>query len=67
MEAVAAAEQIEIGEDEIEAEIGRMAEAYKMEVEKVKEILGESEKENMKDDLAIRKAIDLVTEAAVEK
>ena len=44
-----------------------MAEAYKMEVEKVKEILGESEKENMKDDLAIRKAIDLVTEAAVEK
>lgn len=67
LEAVAAAEQIEIGEDEIEAEIGRMAEAYKMEVEKVKEILGESEKENMKDDLAIRKAIDLVTEAAVEK
>ena len=67
MEAVAAAEQIKIGEDEIEEEIGRMAEAYKMEVEKVKEILGESEKENMKDDLAIRKAIDLVTEAAVEK
>lgn len=67
LEAVAAAEQIEIDEDEIEAEIGRMAEAYKMEVEKVKEILGESEKENMKDDLAIRKAIDLVTEAAVEK
>ncbi len=67
LEAVAAAEQIEIGEDEIEEEIGRMAEAYKMEVEKVKEILGESEKENMKDDLAIRKAIDLVTEAAVEK
>ncbi len=67
LEAVAAAEQIKIGEDEIEEEIGRMAEAYKMEVEKVKEILGESEKENMKDDLAIRKAIDLVTEAAVEK
>ena len=67
LEAVATAEQIEIGEDEIEEEIGRMAEAYKMEVEKVKEILGESEKENMKDDLAIRKAIDLVTEAAVEK
>ncbi len=67
LEAVAAAEQIEIGEEEIEAEISRMAESYKMEVEKVKEILGEGEKENMKEDLAIRKAIDLVTEAAVEK
>ena len=67
LEAVAKAENIEIGEDEIEAEIGRMAEAYKMEVEKLKELINEEEKKNMTEDLAIQKAIDLVVEAAVEK
>lgn len=67
LEAVAKAENIEIGEDEIEAEIGRMAEAYKMEVEKLKELITEEEKTNMKEDLAIQKAVDLVVEAAVEK
>ena len=44
-----------------------MAEQYKMEVEKVKELLGEAETKNIREDLAIQKAIDLVTEAAVEK
>ena len=38
-----------------------------MEVEKLKELLGEADTKNIKDDLAIQKAIDLVTEAAVEK
>jgi trigger factor len=67
LEAVAAAENIEITEEDIEAEIGRMAEAYKMEVDKLKELISDAEKENMKSDLAIQKAVELVTEAAVEK
>lgn len=67
LEAVAAAENIEIDEEAIEAEMGRMAEAYKMELDKVKELISEEEKDNMKADLSIQKAIDLVVDAAVEK
>ena len=67
LEAVAAAEQIEISEEEIEAEIQKMADAYKMELEKVKELLSDSERDNIKEDLAVQKAIEVVTEAAIEK
>ena len=66
-EPVAAAENIEIGDDEIEAEMNRMAESYKMELDKLKELISEEEKKNMRQDLSIQKAIELVTEAAVEK
>ena len=67
LEAVAAAENIEIGDEAIEAEMARMAEAYKMELDKLRELISEEEKKNMREDLSIQKAIELVTEAAVEK
>lgn len=67
LEAVAAAENIEIGDEAIEAEMTRMAEAYKMELDKLRELISEEEKKNMREDLSIQKAIELVTEAAVEK
>lgn len=67
LEAVAAAENIEIGDEAVEAEMSRMAEAYKMELDKLKELISEDEKKNMREDLSIQKAIELVTEAAVEK
>ncbi|MCI8375895.1 MAG: trigger factor [Lachnospiraceae bacterium] len=67
LEAVAAAENIEIGDEEIEAEMTRMAEAYKMELDKLKELISDDEKKNMREDLSIKKAVELVTEAAVEK
>ena len=66
LEAVADAENIEITEEDMEAEMNRMAETYKMEIEKVKELLDDSQKEEIKKDLAIQKAIDLVTEAEAE-
>ena len=44
-----------------------MAEMYKMEVEKVKEILDDNAKETMKKDIAAQKAVDFVADAAVEK
>jgi trigger factor len=66
LEAVAAAENIEVTEEDMDAEIARMAEQYKMEVEKVKELLGDYQKEEIKKDLALQKAIELVTDAAVE-
>ena len=67
LEAVAAAENLVASEEETEAELSKMAEQYKMEVEKLKDLLGEEELKNIKEDLAIQKAVDLVTEAAVEK
>ena len=47
LEAVAAAENIEIGEDAIEEEMSHMAEAYKMELDKLKELISEEEKKNV--------------------
>ncbi len=47
--------------------MNRMAESYKMELDKLKELISEEEKKNMRQDLSIQKAIELVTEAAVEK
>ena len=39
---------------------------YKMEVEKLKELMGDYEKEQMKNDLAIQAAVEMITEAAKE-
>ena len=45
----------------------KMASAYQMEIEKLKEFMGDREKEQLKEDIAVQKAIDFVIEAAVEK
>lgn len=66
LEAVAAAENIEVSEEEMEKELATMAESYRMEVDKLKEIMGESSLEQMKEDLAIQKAADLIVEQSVE-
>ena len=66
LEAVAKAENIEVSEEDLDAEMAKMAEMYKMEVEKVKELIGDYQKDEMKKDLAIQKAVDLVAGAAVE-
>lgn len=67
LEAIAKAEAIEITDAEYEEELNVMAQTYQMEVEKVKELLPEKEVEGIKKDLAVRKAADIVVEAAVEK
>ncbi len=66
LEAVAAAENIEISEERLEEELVKMAEAYKMELDKIKELMGDNEKDQMKKDLAIQEAVNLVTEVAKE-
>lgn len=60
LEAVAKAEAIEVTEEEVTAEIEKMASMYQMEVEKLKELVSDNEKETMKQDLAVQKAVDLV-------
>lgn len=66
LEAVVAAENIETTDEELEAEFSRMAEQYKMELDKVKELIGDYQKDELRKDLAIQKAATLVAEAAVE-
>ncbi|WWR18767.1 trigger factor [Lachnospiraceae bacterium JLR.KK009] len=67
LEAIAKAENIQVSEEDVEKELGNMAGMYGMEVEKLKEIFGDSERENMKKDLAIQKAVDLIVEKAAEE
>lgn len=67
LEAIVAAENIEAADEEVNKEIQNMADAYKMEVEKVKELIGEAEREQMKLDIAVQSAVTLVTDSAVEK
>ncbi len=66
LEAVVKAENIEVSEEEMEKEIGEMAKAYQMETDKLKELISEKEKEQMKMDLAVAKAVDFVAAAAKE-
>ena len=66
LEAVAKAENIEVSDEKVDEEIKKMADAYKMEFDQVKEMMGEYEVAQMRDDLAIQAAVDLVRDAAVE-
>lgn len=64
LEAVAAAENIVADDDDLQKEFARMAEMYQMEAEQVASMIPEKEKENMKKDLAVNKAIDFILENA---
>ena len=64
LEEVAKRENIQISEDEINAEIKKVADNYKMDVEKIKGLFGEHERKQMSDDLAVQKAIDFLVENA---
>ncbi|MCD7751108.1 MAG: trigger factor [Lachnospiraceae bacterium] len=66
LEAVAAAEQIEITEDEYKEELERMSKEYNMEVEAIETALGEGGEKQVKEDLAINKAVQFLVENAVE-
>ena len=66
LEKITEVENIQISDEKLDEEIAQMAEMYKMEVEKLKEVLGDAEKEQMKKDLAVQEAVTLIAEAAVE-
>ncbi len=64
LEAVVAAENIQVSDEAVENEISKMAESYKMEADKIKSIMGEHGISQMKEDLAVQEAVDfLVAEA----
>lgn len=57
LEAIVAAENIEVSEERLDEELQKMADSYKMEVDKLKEYMGENEKKQMKEDIAIQKQL----------
>lgn len=66
-EAIVDAEKIEVSEEELDAEIKKLADQYKIEPEKIKnEYMDEERIKEFKKDIAIQKAITLVTESAKE-
>ena len=66
LEKIAETENIEVSEDEVNEEISKMAEMYKMEADKLKELLGDRELEQRKKDMAVQKAVTLVADEAKE-
>ena len=67
LEAVAKAENIEVSEERLDEEIAKMAENYHMDADKMKEFMGEEEKKQMKEDIAVQEAITFLADNAVEK
>lgn len=66
LEAVAEAEGFVASDEEYEAEIAKLAESYQMEVDKIKEIFGDSQKKDMMKDIVITKAVEFVVDNAKE-
>ena len=67
LEAVVAAENIEASDEEIDKELENMASMYQMEIDKLKELIGDDEKKQIGMDLAVQKAVEFVVKEAVEK
>lgn len=66
LEAIVKEEKIKATAKDIDKEIENMASMYQMEVDKVKEMIGDNEKEQIAQDLAVQKAVDFVVKNAVE-
>ena len=66
LEKIAETENTQPSEEEITEEIQKMADAYKMEADKIREAIGESGLEQMKKDMAVQKAVTVIADAAVE-
>ena len=67
LEQIAKEENIEVSDEEVDAEIEKMAKSYGMEADKLKEYVGEGERDSMKKNLAITKAVELVMDNVKER
>jgi trigger factor len=67
LEAIAKEENIEVTDADVDAELEKMAAMYNMKVEDIKKYMQDSEKETMKKDIAIQKAVELVMENRKER
>ena len=64
MEKIAKLEKVKVGKKDIDEEIQRIADAYKMEADQVRDMIPE---DSITEDLKVKKAMDLVKESAVIK
>ena len=64
LEEIAKAEKVEATEEEIEKEFANVAEQYKMEIDKVKELIQGEHLESLKNDIIINKTVDMLVEKA---
>ena len=67
LEEIVKAEKIEVSDEDVNAEIEKMASMYGMEADKLKEYMGENEKNSMKRDLGITKAVEFIMANVKEK
>jgi trigger factor len=67
LEAIVKAEGIEATDEDVDAEIEKMAGMYGMEVEQLKGYMGDAEKASMKNQMAITKAVEFIMENVKEK
>ncbi len=66
LEAVVAAENIEASDEELQEELEVMAKQYQMEVKDIESFMGDAEKDSIKEDIAVKKAIKFVVDNAKE-
>ena len=66
LEAVAEKADIKISDEDFDAEVKKIADQYKMDVDKLKESMSDYEKDQLKKDMAVQKAVELVTDSAKE-
>lgn len=66
LEKVAEVENIQISDEKLDEELTKMAEMYKMELDKFKELVDDYQKDQMKKDLAVQEAVTLMAENAKE-
>lgn len=64
LEAIVKAENIEVSDEKFDEEVQKMAEMYRMDADKMKETMGDREKERMKEDIAVQEAITFLVENA---
>ena len=66
LEAIADTEDIKVSDEKLDEEIAKMAESYRMDADKLKETMGDADLDQMRADLRIQAAVDLVRDAAKE-
>ena len=67
LEAIVAAENMVTSDERLDEEIAKMAEMYSMEADQLKSYMGDTEKEQMKKDIAVEDAVQFILDNAVEK
>lgn len=67
LEAVVKAENIEVSDAEFDEELEKMAKMYQMEIAQIKEFMGEFEAKQIRSDIAVQKAVELIVDSVVEQ